>query len=138
MLTYGDGVSVDQLVFRALADPTRRLLLDALFTRDGQTLGELSGHLPEMTRFGVGKHLVLLAEAGLVSTEWVGRSKRHFLNPAPVVLVAGRWISKYAARVSDARHDREQDPTAPASTSRPGSGRTAPTGSQPAAGPSTG
>ncbi len=98
----------DQPVFRALADPTRRALLDSLFTHDGQTLGELSGRFPEMTRFGVGKHLVSLEEAELVTTEWAGRSKRHFLNPVPVARVADRWISKYAARFTAALLDLEQ------------------------------
>lgn len=84
-------------VFRALADPTRRRLLDALFARDGQSAGELAALVPEMTRFGVTKHLGLLAEAGLVTTRREGRSKLHFLNPVPIGLVADRWISKYAA-----------------------------------------
>jgi DNA-binding transcriptional ArsR family regulator len=84
-------------VFRALADPTRRRLLDSLFVRDGQSAGDLAGVVPEMTRFGVAKHLGLLEEAGLVTTRREGRSKRHFLNPVPIGLVADRWISKYAA-----------------------------------------
>ena len=84
-------------VFRALADPTRRRLLDALFARDGQSAGELAALVPEMTRFGVAKHLGLLEEAGLVTTRREGRSKLHFLNPVPIGLVADRWISKYAA-----------------------------------------
>jgi uncharacterized protein YndB with AHSA1/START domain len=83
-------------VFRALSDPSRRLLLDRLFERDGQTLGELCGYLPEMTRFGVMKHLEVLSEAGLVSARKVGREKRHYLNPVPIRLVHNRWISKYA------------------------------------------
>jgi uncharacterized protein YndB with AHSA1/START domain len=86
-------------IFRAVADPGRRVLLDRLFERDGQTLGELSGYLPEMTRFGVMKHLGILEEAGLVSTVKVGREKRHFLNPVPIRLVHDRWISKFAAPV---------------------------------------
>ena len=84
-------------VFRALADPTRRLLLDALFEHDGQSAGELVARVPEMTRFGVAKHLGLLEEAGLVTTRRHGRSKLHYLNPVPIGLVADRWISKYAA-----------------------------------------
>ena len=82
-------------VFRALADPTRRSLLDELFLRDGQTLGELEGRF-EMTRFGVMKHLKLLEEAGLVVTRRRGREKLHFLNPVPIRLVHDRWVSKYA------------------------------------------
>jgi len=86
-------------VFRALADPHRRVLLDRLFERDGQTLGELCGHLPEMTRFGVMKHLGVLEEAELVTTLKVGREKRHFLNPVPIRLVHDRWIGKFAAPI---------------------------------------
>src|SRR4029453_710889 len=85
--------------FRALADPSRRLLLDQLFERDGQTLGELTGHLPDMTRFGVMRHLDVLETAGLISTRKVGREKRHFLNPVPIRRIHDRWISKYAAPV---------------------------------------
>jgi uncharacterized protein YndB with AHSA1/START domain/DNA-binding transcriptional ArsR family regulator len=82
--------------FRALSDPSRRLLLDRLFERDGQTLGELCGYLPEMTRFGVMRHLDVLADAGLLSTRKVGREKRHYLNPVPIRLIHDRWISKFA------------------------------------------
>jgi DNA-binding transcriptional ArsR family regulator len=85
-------------VFRALADPTRRAILDSLFGRDGQTLNELCDKFPEMTRFGVMKHLSVLSEANLVVATRQGRTKRHYLNPAPVEQVASRWISKYAAR----------------------------------------
>ncbi len=85
--------------FRALADPNRRVLLDRLFERDGQTLGELCEHLPEMTRFGVMKHLGVLEEADLVTTVKVGREKRHFLNPVPIRLVHDRWIGKFAEPV---------------------------------------
>ena len=81
-------------VFRALADPTRRSLLDALFKDDGQTLSMLEGRLP-MTRFGVMKHLKLLEEAGLVVTRRRGREKLHFLNPIPIRLIHDRWVSKY-------------------------------------------
>jgi len=83
-------------VFRALADPTRRSLLDELFKHDGQTLTALEQRLP-MTRFGVMKHLRLLEEAGLVTTQRRGREKLHFLNPVPIRLVHDRWVSKYAA-----------------------------------------
>jgi uncharacterized protein YndB with AHSA1/START domain/DNA-binding transcriptional ArsR family regulator len=82
-------------VFRALADPTRRSLLDELFREDGQTLSALEGRLP-MTRFGVMKHLKQLEEAGLVVTRRRGREKLHFLNPVPIRLVHDRWVSKYA------------------------------------------
>ena len=82
-------------VFRALADPTRRSLLDELFREDGQTLSALEERLP-MTRFGVMKHLRLLEEAGLVITRKRGREKLHFLNPVPIRLVHDRWVSKYA------------------------------------------
>jgi len=82
-------------VFRALADPTRRSLLDELFKRDGQTLSALEQRLP-MTRFGVMKHLKVLEEAGLVTTKKRGREKLHFLNPVPIRLVHDRWVSKYA------------------------------------------
>jgi uncharacterized protein YndB with AHSA1/START domain/DNA-binding transcriptional ArsR family regulator len=82
-------------VFRALADPTRRGLLDELFKRDGQTLSALEERLP-MTRFGVMKHLKVLEEAGLVTTRRHGREKHHFLNPVPIRLVHDRWVSKYA------------------------------------------
>ena len=83
-------------VFRALADPTRRSLLDELFKEDGQTLSALEARLP-MTRFGVMKHLRVLEEAGLVVTRRRGREKLHFLNPVPIRLVHDRWVSKYAA-----------------------------------------
>jgi uncharacterized protein YndB with AHSA1/START domain len=82
-------------VFRALADPTRRSLLDELFREDGQTLSALEGRLP-MTRFGVMKHLRQLEEANLVVTRRRGREKLHFLNPVPIRLVHDRWVSKYA------------------------------------------
>src|SRR4051812_32124430 len=82
-------------VFRALADPTRRSLLDELFIEDGQTLTALEERLP-MTRFGVMKHLKVLEEAGLVVTKKRGREKLHFLNPVPIRLVHDRWVSKYA------------------------------------------
>src|SRR5436190_13663492 len=82
-------------VFRALADPTRRSLLDELFEADGQTLSALEQRLP-MTRFGVMKHLKVLEEAGLVVTRKRGREKLHFLNPVPIRLVHDRWVSKYA------------------------------------------
>jgi DNA-binding transcriptional ArsR family regulator len=85
------------MVFKALADPTRRHLLDRLFERDGLTLSELESKLT-MTRFGVMKHLRLLEDAGLVLTRRSGRQKLHFLNPVPIRLIHDRWIDKYAER----------------------------------------
>jgi DNA-binding transcriptional ArsR family regulator len=87
----------DDRAFKALADPTRRALLDKLFKRDGRTLRELEAGL-EMTRFGVMKHLRLLEEAGLVTTQKRGREKLHFLNPVPIRLIHDRWIDKYTER----------------------------------------
>ncbi len=98
------------LVFKALADPTRRRLLDELFREDGQTLGALEVRF-SMTRFGVMKHLKQLEEAGLVVTRRRGREKLHFLNPVPIRLVHDRWVSKYAepwaAGLSDLKHRLE-------------------------------
>ncbi len=82
-------------VFKALADPTRRSLLDELYEQDGQSLSALERRLP-MTRFGVMKHLKVLEEANLVTTRKRGREKLHFLNPVPIRLVHDRWVSKYA------------------------------------------
>jgi len=87
----------DDRVFRALADPTRRFLLDLLFARDGRTLTELESEL-DMTRFGVMKHLRILETAGLVITRRSGREKLHFLNPVPIRLIHDRWIDKYRER----------------------------------------
>src|SRR6195256_6385090 len=92
MVTYSRAVDA---VFKALADPTRRSLLDELFREDGQTLSALEQRLP-MTRFGVMKHLRVLEQAGLVVTRRRGREKLHFLNPIPIRLVHDRWVSKYA------------------------------------------
>jgi DNA-binding transcriptional ArsR family regulator len=86
--------SDDDSVFKALADPTRRYLLDSLFARDGLSLTELETDL-EMSRFGVMKHLRQLEEAGLVVTRRSGRKKLHFLNPVPIRLLHDRWIDKY-------------------------------------------
>jgi uncharacterized protein YndB with AHSA1/START domain/DNA-binding transcriptional ArsR family regulator len=98
-------------VFKALADPTRRSLLDELFRQDGQTLTALEERLP-MTRFGVMKHLKVLEEAGLVVARKQGREKLHFLNPIPIRLVHDRWVSKYAepwaAGLSELKHDLEE------------------------------
>ena len=105
----------DDRVFRALADPTRRFLLDRLFQRDGRTLTELESELA-MTRFGVMKHLKVLEDAALVVTRRKGREKLHFLNPVPIRLIHDRWINKYTeprasalaelkATLEEARHD---------------------------------
>lgn len=92
----------DDVVFKALADPTRRLLLDALFERDGRSLGELetvvAEHDIDMTRFGVAKHLRILESAGLVNSRKQGREKLHHLNPVPIQAIHERWIGKYAER----------------------------------------
>jgi DNA-binding transcriptional ArsR family regulator len=101
----------DAHVFKALADPTRRHLLDRLFERDGRTLIELESGL-EMTRFGVMKHLKVLEEAGLVVTRRRGREKLHYLNPVPIRLIHDRWIDKYTERgvsaLVDLKHELEQ------------------------------
>jgi uncharacterized protein YndB with AHSA1/START domain/DNA-binding transcriptional ArsR family regulator len=94
-------------VFRALADPTRRSLLDELFRQDGQTLSQLEERCP-MSRFGVMKHLKLLEEAGLIVTRRRGREKLHFLNPVPIRLVHDRWVSKYAEPWAAALSDLKQ------------------------------
>ena len=98
-------------VFRALADPTRRSLLDELFKEDGQTLTALEERLP-MTRFGVMKHLLVLENAGLVVTRRSGREKLHFLNPVPIRLIHDRWIDKYTERhvsaLANLKHELEE------------------------------
>jgi uncharacterized protein YndB with AHSA1/START domain/DNA-binding transcriptional ArsR family regulator len=108
MVTYRRGVDE---VFKALADPTRRELLDELFRQDGQTLGALEERFP-MTRFGVMKHLKQLEAAGLIVTKRRGRQKLHFLNPVPIRLIHDRWVSKYAepwvAGLSDLKRDLEK------------------------------
>jgi len=95
-------------VFKALADPTRRELLDQLHERDGQTLSALEEGLP-MTRFGVMKHLKVLEQAGLVTTQKRGREKLHFLNPVPIRLIHDRWVSKYAEPWASALSELKQD-----------------------------
>ncbi len=104
----------DDLVFKALADPTRRRLLDLLYERDGRTLGELDAELPELTRFGVMKHLRVLEEAQLITTLRRGREKLHFLNPIPIQEIHSRWMDKYsqrrAAALLDLRNTLEQKP----------------------------
>src|SRR4051812_26982764 len=108
-------MTVDSMspVFRALSDPSRRLLLDQLFERDGQTLGELCAHLPEMTRFGVMRHLGVLEAAEIVTTRRIGREKRHYLNPVPIRRLHDRWISKYAEPLVGAMSAMKQHLEAP-------------------------
>jgi DNA-binding transcriptional ArsR family regulator len=105
-------MSDDDRVFKALADPTRRHLLDRLYKRDGRTLSELESEL-EMTRFGVMKHLRVLEDAGLVVTKRAGREKLHFLNVVPIRLVHDRWIDKFTERrvsaLTDLKRRLEQD-----------------------------
>lgn len=94
-------------VFKALADPSRRELLDRLFTQNGQTLSELCAHL-DMARQSVSKHLTLLEEANLVVTIWHGREKLHYLNPVPIQEIYDRWISKYDRQRLQALHILKQ------------------------------
>ena len=102
----------DDRVFKALADPTRRLLLDLLFAREGRSLSELEAEV-EMTRFGVAKHLKVLEEAGLVVVRRAGREKLHFLNPVPIRLIHDRWIDKFTERrvsaLTDLKRELEED-----------------------------
>jgi uncharacterized protein YndB with AHSA1/START domain len=105
MVTYNPAMDE---VFRALADPTRRSLLDELFKEDGQTLGALEARLT-MSRFGVMKHLRVLEDAGLVITRRRGREKLHFLNAVPIRLIHDRWVSKYAAPFAAALSDLKTD-----------------------------
>jgi uncharacterized protein YndB with AHSA1/START domain/DNA-binding transcriptional ArsR family regulator len=111
LVTYAEEMDA---VFRALADPTRRSLLDELYGRDGQTLSALEQRLP-MTRFGVMKHLKVLEEAGLLVTRKRGREKLHFLNPVPIRLIHDRWVSKYAepwaSALSELKTRLEEDDT---------------------------
>ncbi|MFN8040105.1 MAG: helix-turn-helix domain-containing protein [Acidimicrobiales bacterium] len=108
-------VDDQDLVFKAMADPTRRLLLDVLFDQDGRTLGDLELAVVaagvEMTRFGVMKHLKVLEAAGLVVAVRVGREKHHHLNPVPIRLIHDRWIDKFterhAAALADLKHSLE-------------------------------
>ncbi|HEV7962491.1 MAG TPA: metalloregulator ArsR/SmtB family transcription factor [Actinoplanes sp.] len=103
----------DDRVFKALADPTRRFLLDLLFQRDGRTLTELESEL-EMTRFGVAKHLRVLEDADLVVVRRSGREKLHFLNPVPIRLIHDRWIDKYTEHhvtaLIDLKNALEEEP----------------------------
>ena len=113
MVTYLPRVADDDRVFKALADPTRRFLLDLLFARDGRTLSELESQL-EMTRYGVMKHLRVLEEAGLVVPRRQGREKLHFLNPVPIREIHDRWIDKYTERqvtaLVDLKNELEERP----------------------------
>jgi DNA-binding transcriptional ArsR family regulator len=102
---HADG----DLVFKALADRTRRALLDALFAHDGLTVQALCERAPDMTRFGVMKHLSVLEDAGLVVARRAGRTKQHFLNPVPIQQVADRWISKYAQPFTRGLVDLQND-----------------------------
>lgn len=104
-------------MFKALADPTRRLLLDALFVRGGRSLGELEAVVTEraeMTRFGVSKHLRLLEQAGLVISEKKGRERLHHLNPVPIRLIHDRWIDKFTEHhtvaLTDLKRQLEERP----------------------------
>jgi uncharacterized protein YndB with AHSA1/START domain/DNA-binding transcriptional ArsR family regulator len=118
---YNPGVADDQ-AFRALADPTRRLLLDLLFEREGRTLRELHAEVESMTRFGVMKHLRILEAAGLVVARRVGREKLHYLNPVPVQLIHDRWVSKYtrpqATTLADLKDQLERGETMSAAPSQ--------------------
>ena len=96
---------MDDEVFRALADPSRRTLLDRLFERDGQTLGELETALPGMTRFGMMKHLKVLESATLVTSRKVGRERHHYLNPVPIRRIHDRWLDRYRIRAADLLDD---------------------------------
>jgi DNA-binding transcriptional ArsR family regulator len=101
-------VEDDDLVFKALANPARRFLLDLLFARDGRTLVELESEL-EMTRIGVMKHLRVLEDAGMVLTRRSGREKLHFLNAVPIRLIYDRWIDKYRGRRASALVDLKSE-----------------------------
>jgi DNA-binding transcriptional ArsR family regulator len=112
LVTYLVRVTDDDRVFKALADPTRRFLLDLLFAREGQTLTELESTV-QMTRYGVMKHLKVLEEAGLVVVRRSGREKLHFLNAVPIREVHDRWIDKYTERhvaaLIDLKHELESE-----------------------------
>ena len=105
----------DDLVFKALSDPSRRILLDRLFDQDGQALVNLEAALPNLTRFGVMKHLRVLEGVDLVITRKVGREKLHYLNPVPIRLLHNRWIDKYTERrvsaLVELKHRLEKEKT---------------------------
>jgi uncharacterized protein YndB with AHSA1/START domain/DNA-binding transcriptional ArsR family regulator len=107
---------MDDEVFKALADSSRRTLLDRLFERDGQTLGELEAALPEMTRFGVMKHLRVLEAAGLVTSRKVGRERHHYLNPIPIRRIHDRWLDRFRIRAADLLDDLKSALEAPMTT----------------------
>ena len=106
-VTYNRVMKDDDNVFKALADETRRFLLDLLYERDGRTLTELESEV-EMTRFGVMKHLRILEDANLIVTRRSGRKKLHFLNPIPIQQIHDRWINKYRERKVSALVDLKQ------------------------------
>jgi len=112
MVTYNRPWMDHELVFKALADVSRRKLLDLLFIKEGRSLSELEEHLP-MTRFGVMKHLKILKEAGLVTTKKNGRETLHYLNSVPIQMVYDRWVSKYAKRwarsLTELKYDLEEE-----------------------------
>ncbi len=109
-----NGGPDDDLVFKALSDPSRRLLLDRLFEQDGRTLVNLEAELPHLSRFGVMKHLKVLEDADLITTQKVGREKLHHLNPVPIRLIHDRWIDKFTERrvsaLIDLKHQLEKNP----------------------------
>lgn len=128
MVTYSRTMLDDDPVFQALGDPVRRLLLDALFERDGRTQSELEAvvnEYVEMTRFGVAKHLKVLEAADLVVARKRGREKDHYLNPVPIQRIHERWIGKYTSRAGiasalldikkhiEASHAPQERPDAP-------------------------
>lgn len=112
MVTYNLEMNQD-LVFKALADVSRRKLLDLLFLKDGRSLKELAAELEEMTRFGVMKHLKILEQAGLVATRKQGRETLHYLNPVPIQMVYDRWVSKYSKgwtrSLTELKYELEED-----------------------------
>lgn len=95
------GVESDDAPFRALADPSRRMLLDRLYERDGQALGELAEALPQMSRIAVMKHLRILEQAGLIVSHRSGRRRLHYLNPVPIRRIHDRWLDKFRSRAAD-------------------------------------
>jgi uncharacterized protein YndB with AHSA1/START domain/DNA-binding transcriptional ArsR family regulator len=101
MVTYPPRMEQDDASFRALADPSRRVLLDRLYERDGQALGELQTALPQMSRIAVMKHLRILEAAGLVVSHRSGRRRLHYLNPVPIRRIHDRWLDKFRARAAD-------------------------------------
>jgi DNA-binding transcriptional ArsR family regulator len=96
-------------VFKAIADPSRRAILDALYRDDGQSLGGLCEHVDGMTRFGVMKHLRVLEEAHLIVVQRSGREKRHYLNPVPIQLLYDRWVGKYRGHIASALTELARD-----------------------------